>query len=332
MDEMIWVGIDVAKRHLDVAVGETGAVQRYPNTPRGHRQILAALGEVAVAGVVLEATGADYQVLVAALHAAGYPPAVLNPQWFKAFKASAGKRAKTDQLDAQGLARYGREKTPVPARPVTPQEATLRGLVARREELVATRAAEKNRRQQSRDATVLASIAAHITWLNAAVRQLEAAIDAAIAADPVWAATRARLETMPGVGPVTSAVLIAFLPELAEMDRRQLAAIVGLAPYADDSGTHQGHRHIAGGRATIRRVLYQAALAAARHEPTFHAQRQRMDDAGKPHKVVIVAIARRMLGVLGAMQREDRTWPETRIGQGRYQSPDRTAPEPAIAA
>lgn len=332
MHEQIWIGIDVAKRHLDVAIGETGAVQRYPNTPRGHRQILAVLGELAVAGIVLEATGAEYQVLVATLQAGGYPPAVLNPQWFHAFKRSEGKRAKTDQLDAQGLARYGREKTPVPARPVTPAEQALRSLVARREELVTTRAAEKNRRQQTRDATIQASIAAHIGWLTTEVRQLDAAIDAAIAADPVWAAERDRLMSMPGVGAVTSAVLIAFLPELAEMDRRQLAAIVGLAPYADDSGTHQGHRHIAGGRSTIRRVLYQAALTAARHEPTFRAQRQRMDQASKPHKVVIVAIARRMLGVLGAMARDQLTWTETRIGQGAYRPGTPARPEQAIAA
>jgi transposase len=330
MDQAQWVGIDVAKRHLDVAVGETDRVRRYPNTPAGHRRLVAALRDVAVAGIVLEATGAYYQVLMAQLQATGYTPTALNPQWFKAFKRSAGRRAKTDALDAQGLARYGREKQPVPTRPVTPAEQALRDLVTRREELVAARTAEKNRRQQATDAAIQASIDAHIAWLAGQIGELEAAIDAAIAADPDWVAERERLESLPGVGPVTSVILIAFLPELADMDRRQLAAIVGLAPYADDSGRHRGQRRIAGGRSLIRRVLYQAALAASRHEPVFAQQKARMRAAHKPHKVIIVAIARRMLGVLGVLARERITWDQTRLKQDDTDAA--TAPSEAVAA
>lgn len=330
MDQAQWIGIDVAKRHLDMAIGETGAVRRSPNTPAGHRRLLAALRDVAVAGIVLEATGAYYQGLMATLQAAGYGPTALNPQWFKAFKRSTGRRAKTDALDAQGLARYGREKQPVPTRPVSPAEQALRDLVMRREDVVAARAAEKNRQQQATAAAIGASIETHIAWLTAEIRQLEATIDAAIAADPAWAAERERLESLPGVGRVTSAILIAFLPELAEMDRRQLAAVVGLAPYADDSGTHRGQRRIAGGRALIRRVLYQAAMAASRHEPVFAAQTARMRAAHKPHKVIIVAIARRMLGVLGAMARERIAWTQTRLARGDDDAV--TAPPAAITA
>lgn len=330
MTDTVWIGIDVAKAHLDVAVGETARVRRYPNTPAGHRTLLATLRAVPVAGIVLEATGAYYQLLMARLQAAGYRPTALNPQWVKAFKRSTGTRAKTDRLDAQELARYGREKQPVPTRPVAPAEQALRDLVLRREDLVATRAAEKNRRQQATDPAIVASIAAHLAWLDTEVRQLETAIAAAIAADPAWAAARERLASMRGVGPVTSAILIAFLPELAAMDRRQLAAIVGLAPYADDSGTHRGQRRIAGGRSLIRRVLSQAALAASRHEPVFAAQKARMRGAGKPHKVIIVAIARRMLGVLGAMEREHLTWDQTRLAGGATDAA--TAPPEAVAA
>lgn len=330
MAEAIWIGIDVAKRHLDVAISETGPVRRYPNTPEGYRRLLVALEAVAVAGIVLEATGAYHQGLMATLGAQGYAPTALNPQWFKAFKRSAGKRAKTDVLDAQGLARYGREKQPVPTRPVSPTEQALRALVMRREDVVAARTAEKNRRQQATDATIQASIASHIAWLDGEIRQLEAAIDTAIAADPTWRAARDRLTSMPGVGPVTSAILIAFLPELATMDRRQLAAIVGLAPYADDSGSHRGQRRIAGGRALIRRVLYQAALAASRHASVFAAQKARMRAARKPHKVIVVAIARRMLGVLGAMAREQIPWDQTRLAQDAPRSA--AAPPEAVAA
>ncbi len=330
MDQAQWVGIDVAKAHLDVAIGETSPVRRFPNTAAGHRRLLAALGAVAVAGIVLEATGAYYQALMAQLQAAGYAPAAINPQWIKAFKTSDGQRAKTDALDARAIARYGRQKQPVPTRPVTPAEQALRALVSRREELVAARAAEQNRRHQATDAASGASIARHIAWLGTEIRELEMAIDAAIAANPAWAAERERLASLRGVGPVTSAVLIAFLPELAEMDRRQLAAIVGLAPYADDSGRHRGQRRIAGGRSLIRRVLYQAALAASRHEPVFIDQKARMRTAGKPHKVIIVAIARRMLGVLGAMERETLTWEHTRLAQGG--AADATAPQEAVAA
>jgi transposase len=330
MEQAQWVGIDVAKTHLDVAVGETARVRRFANTPAGHRRLLAALRDSEVAGIVLEATGAYYQVLMATLQAAGYAPTALNPQWFKAYKRSAGRRAKTDALDAQGLACYGREKEPVPTRPVSPAEQALRDLVLRREDVVAARTAEKNRRQQATETTIRASIDAHLAWLTAEIRRLEAAIDAAIAADPAWAAARERLESMRGVGHVTSAILIAFLPELADMDRRQLAAIVGLAPYADDSGRHRGQRRIAGGRSLIRRVLYQAALAASRHEPVFVAQKARMRAAHKPHKVIVVAIARRMLGVLGAMERERITWDQTRLNAGVGDAA--TAPPEAAAA
>lgn len=264
------------------------------------------------------------------LQAAGDAPTALNPQWITAFKFSGGRRAKTDALDAQAMARYGREKQPCPTRPVTATEQALRDLVMRREDVVATRAAEKNRRQQATDAAIQASIDAHIAWLTTEIRRLETAIAAAIAAHPDWVAERERLTSLSGVGPVTSAILIAFLPELAEMDRRQLAAIVGLAPYADDSGRHRGQRRIAGGRSLIRRVLDQAALAASRHEPVFADQKARMKAEHKPHKVIIVAIARRMLGVLGAMARERITWDQTRLKQGADATA--TAPPEAVAA
>ena len=210
----VWVGIDVAKAWYDVQFGEIGSVQRYPNTAAGHRRFLVALATVDVAGLVLEATSAYHQALVVALTAGGYPPAVLNPQWFHAFKQSEGTRAKTDQTDARLLARYGQQKQPCPARPTTAAERELRELVARRDDLVTTRAAEKNRRQQATTPTVATSIAAHLAWLTDEIARLETEIDALIARDMDLAAQRTLVQSMPGIGVVSSDVGVAFLPEL----------------------------------------------------------------------------------------------------------------------
>lgn len=314
----VWVGIDIAKAHYDVQLGDDGPARQYPNRAAGHRRFVADLATYDVAGLVVEATGPYHQQLVVALTDAGYPPAVLNPQWFHAFKRSEGKRSKTDQADARLLARYGAQKQPRPARPTTARERELRELVARRDDLVTTRAAEKNRHKIATVPSVVTSIAAHIAWLTEEITRLEAEIDTLIAQDEAMAERRARVRSMPGVGPVSSAELIANLPELGEMDRRQVAAIVGVAPYTQESGTQQRPRRIAGGRARLRQVLYQAATAAAHADPTFRAQKQRMAARGKSHKQIIVAILRRMLGILTAMVRDNLDWQDTRIGQGVY--------------
>lgn len=312
-----WVGIDVAKATLDVQLGEHGPTRRVANTPRGHRQVIRELETRPVAGLVLEATGPSHRLLVQALITAGYPPAVINPQWIRAFRRSDGAWAKNDPKDARLLARYGQQKHPRPARILTAPERDLRALLSGREALVAMRAAEKNRVQMTTHPVLVAQITQRIAALDADVAELETAINVCIASDARLQRRRAVLVSMPGIGPVIRATLVAYLPELGEMDRRQLAALAGLAPYDQDSGTHRGRRAIAGGRAIVRTALYQAATTAARHQPVFRAHKENLKRT-KPHNVVMVALARRLLGILAAMVREDLAWDQTKVGQGAY--------------
>ena len=317
MDSPVWIGIDVAKASLVVALGPDGPRTTYPNTPAGQHRLLRALAALPVAGLVLEATGAYHLALVEALQGAGYRPSVLNPQRIHAYRRSTGKRAKNDVADAVLLARFGTQQQPVPARIATPTEQHLRALVARREDLVGIRTAEKTRLASERHAALARSIQAHIAWLSTQISDLEHAIDTRIAADPALAHRRAHLLSVPGIGPVISAVLVAYLPELGELTRRQIAAIAGLAPYDADSGTHRGPRCIAGGRPLVRRALYQAVHAVSGRETALAAQRDRLKDKGNPRKLIVIALARRMIGIVNAMIREDLAWSQTDVALGR---------------
>lgn len=316
METPVWIGIDVAKASLDVAVGPTGARLSYPNTRAGHRHLVRDLRRVAVAGLVLEATGAYHLDLVEALQAAGFRPSVLNPQRIHAYRRSTGKRAKNDTADAVLLARFGAQQQPVPARIATPTEQHLRALVARREDLVGIRTAEKTRLASERSAVVAVSLQAHIAWLTTQIIALEHDIDTLIGADPVLAPRRELLLSVPGIGPVISAVLLAYLPELGELTRRQIAAIAGLAPYDADSGQHRGQRHIAGGRPLVRRALYQAVHAVYGRPTALADHRDRLVDGGKPRKLIVIALARRMVGIVNAMVREELTWNQTNVVRG----------------
>lgn len=272
-----WIGIDVSKATLDVCVGDQGSVRHYANTNQGHRTLVQALAKIAVDGIVLEATGPYHHALVQALVATGMPPAVINPQWIRAFRRSHGGYAKNDRKDARLLAQYGRQKQPAPSRVAPDTERELQELVSAREDLVKLRVAEKNRK--------------HVT-------------------------THALVQSMPGIGPVISATLLAWLPELGEMDRRQIAALAGLAPYDRESGTQRGTRHIAGGRSRVRTAMYQAANAAG-HNPVLKARKT--DLCGKkPHKVAMVALARYQLSLLTVMVRDNLRWEQTTVGQGTF--------------
>lgn len=321
MDSPLWIGIDVAKASLDVAIGPTGPRATYPNTGPGQRRLLRDLRRYSVTGVVLEATGPYHLHLVDTLQAAGYRPSVLNPQRIHADRRSTGKRAKNDVADAVLLARFGTQQQPAPARIATPAEQQLRALVARREDLVGIRTAEKTRLASERSTVVQTSLEHHIAWLCTQIAELEHDIDAWIAADPALAHRRAVLLSVPGIGPVISAVLVASLPELGELTRRQIAAIAGLAPYDADSGQHRGQRHIAGGRPLVRRALYQAVHAVYNRPTALTDQRDRLRDKGNPRKVIVIALARRLVGIVNAMVREDLTWTETDVAQGRVGPP-----------
>jgi transposase len=316
MDRPRWIGIDIAKASLDVAIGPDGPRATYPNTPAGHRRLVRDLRRVAVAGLVLEATGPYHLEFVDTLQGAGFRPSVLNPQRIHAYRRSTGKRAKNDVADAVLLARFGTQQQPVPARIATPTEHLLRALVARREDLVGMRTAEKTRLASERCTLVQPTIATHIAWLTAQISDLEHAIDALIGTDAALAQRRALLQSVPGIGPVISALLVAYLPELGELTRRQIAALAGLAPFDADSGQHRGQRHIAGGRPLVRRALYQAVHAIYGRETALAEGRDRLVDNHKPRKLIVIALARRLVGIVNAMVREDLLWEQTDVARG----------------
>jgi transposase len=297
------VGLDVAKRWIDVCVVPCDEHWRVPQTGRA----LGALGErllaLAPSRIVVEATGGYEHALVDALGAVGLPVVVVNPRQVRQFGRANGRLAKTDRLDAALLARYGQQVEP-PLRPLpSPAQRELAAVVARRRQLLAQRVAEENRLETAA-ALVRASIAAHLSWLNTQIGELEELIAARLAADPVWQAKRQLLESVPGVGVVTASTLLAELPELGQLSGKQVAALVGVAPFNVDSGSQRGQRHIWGGRASVRSVLYMAVMNGKRYNPLLRAFYARLEAAGKPGKVALVACMRKLLVLLNAILRD----------------------------
>lgn len=302
-----WIGIDVSAATLDVAVVPTGATWQVANSAAGHATLLAHIRRVQPARIVLEASGGYERAVLAALADAALPVVRINPRQVRDFARATGHLAKTDRLDAGLLARYGQLVAP-PLRPV-PEAAReeLRAVVARRLVLVETRAGERQRRAQA-TGLVRTSIEAHIAWLSEQITALETAIAQTLAAHPTGAAIAKLVQTVPGIGPVTAATLIAELPELGQVGHGALAALVGVAPLNQDSGQHRGRRRIWGGRATLRRVLYMATITAVRHNPVLAAFHARLTAAGKPSKVVLVACLHKLLTILNAIVRDGRAW------------------------
>lgn len=317
-----WIGIDVSQDRLDYGCGATGKPAAVANTAAGQRKLLTLLRKHTVAGCIVESTGAYHRGIVEQLQAAGLPVTVVTPQVITWYRRSFGRTAKTDAIDARLLARYGEMHQPDPSRVPTQNERDLRALVSRREDLVSQLVAEKTRRTQCAPPSRL------YPHLDEAVRicarqlaVLEQEIEALVASDAELAGRRARLRTVPGIGKVSSLVLLAYLPELGELDRKQLAALAGLAPIANDSGTHTGIRYCGGGRRAVRKAMYQAALTCVTHvsvASTVYRNQSREMHPHKGAKRALVAIARRMLVLLNAMVRDSLTWRETEIGQGLH--------------
>lgn len=301
----VYVGIDVAKKEVVVAVRPTQQRWIVANERRAIDRLVRRLCALSPVRVTMEATG-GYQWLAArALAAAGLPVVVMNPRQVRDFARGAGRLAKTDDIDADTLAWYGETLRPAP-RPL-PSEAELafRALVTRRRQLIAGRVAERNRMETAPTA-IRRRIRAHLTWLRHEI----AALDAAIAA---WLRTHRReqhqqLLSVPGVGLQTVAALVAELPELGRLNRRQVAVLVGVAPLNNDSGTHRGQRTTWGGRKAVRGALYMAALSATRCNPDIRAHYHRLRAAGKPTKVAQVACMRKLLITLNTLSREKRSW------------------------
>lgn len=304
--EGVYVGIDVAKEWLDVAERPGGSVWRVPNDEAGIGELVERLAKRVPEVVVLEATGGMEARLLAAL-AALVPVAVVNPRQVRDFAKATGRLAKTDAIDAQVLAHFGEAVKPQP-RPVPGEEARrLAALVARRRQVVEMLTMERNRRQTAATA-VRGSVEEHIRWLERQLQDLDNDLTKAIGSSDLWRARDDILRSTPGVGSVSSVTLLASLPELGRLNRKEIAALVGVAPMNRDSGTLRGKRIVWGGRAQVRAVLYMAALVGTRHNPVLRAFYQRLLAAGKPKKVALTACMRKLLVTLNAMVRNNMHW------------------------
>ncbi len=302
------VGIDVSKTRLDVHLlpaGEAFAVARDGKGLESHVERLTALD---VSLIVLEATGGFETMVAAALAGAGLPLAVINPRQIRSFARALGKLAKTDAIDAEVIALFA-DKVRPQVRPVPTSDARALGeRVARRRQIVEMIGMEANRRRHAADKRLAKTIDRHLAFLEKELAAVDADIDTDVRASPAWRETEDLLASVPGVGPVTARTLIAELPELGGLDRRKLAALVGVAPFNRDSGAWRGHRMIGGGRTSVRNVLYMAALAAIRHNLVIRATYQRLINRGRPKKVAIIACLRHLLTILNAIFRTKSPW------------------------
>jgi transposase len=304
---LLTVGIDVAKARLDVAFAPAGAAWQVANDEAGIAELVARLRPLAPALVVLEATGGLEIPAAAALAAAGLPVAVVNPRQVRDFAKAVGQLAKTDALDAALLARFAAVVQP-PARPL-PDEQTqaLAALLARRRQVVAMLTAERQRLGAARP-PVRARVQAHVAWLEQELADLDDELRRAVQASPLWRATEELLRSVPGVGPVAAVTLLADLPELGHLNRKQIGALVGVAPLNADSGTLRGKRVVWGGRGQVRAALYMAALVAVRHNPVLRAFYQRLLAAGKAKKLALVACMHKLLTILNAIVHHQTPW------------------------
>jgi transposase len=303
-----FAGIDVAKDRLDVHLRPSGRSFAVPRDGPGLDRLVSELRALAPALVVLEATGGFEVTVAAALGGGGLPPAVVNPRQIRDFARATGRLAKTDRLDAEVIALFAERVRPEP-RPVAGAEAqALAELVARRRQIVEMIGTEQNRRRQARAPGVARTIAATLRVLEAQLADLDRDIDGAVRASPAWRGADDLLRSVPGIGPVASRTLIADMPELGHLDRREAAALIGVAPVNRDSGQRRGHRAIAGGRATVRNVLFMATLSAIRWNPVLKAHYAQLTARGRPKMVAIVACMRRLLAILNAILRTGQPW------------------------
>jgi len=308
----IFVGIDVSKARLDVAIGPTGERDSVVNDKVGIKALVKRLAEIQPTLIVMEATGSIEREVSAALGGAGLPVVVVNPRQVRDFAKATGQLAKTDSIDALVLARFAEAVRPA-VRPL-PDEVTLelRALTSRRRQITEMIVAERNRIANASRA-VRKRIDAHIRWLEAELERADKDLDQSIRQSPIWRENEDLLRSVPGIGPVVSRTLLAELTELGKLNRKQIAALVGIAPLNRDSGTFRGRRGIWGGRATVRAALYMAALVASRRNCVIRAFYKRLRDAGKAPKVALVACMRKLLTILNAMIKHKTRWSETTL-------------------
>jgi len=304
----MYVGIDVAKDRLDVHVRPSAEAFAVARDGEGLAQLTARLDALAPRLVVLEATGGFEVTVAAALAAARLPLAVVNPRQIRDFARATGKLAKTDALDAAAIAHFAEAVRPEP-RPVADRQAWALGeLVARRRQVVEMIIAENHRRRQLTQRRLLRRLDRHLTVLQQELTEIERDLDDSIRGTPAWRESDDLLKSVPGIGNATARTLLAELPELGTLDRKRIAALVGVAPLNRDSGTMRGRRSTWGGRANVRTALYMATLVASRHNPVIARFYARLRQAGKPAKVALIACMRKLLVILNAILRDRRPW------------------------
>ena len=302
------LGIDVSKKTLDIAVHETGETWSFHNDSSEVAVLAAKLKQLKATSIVLEATGGWETVVTATLSTADLPVIVVNPRQVRDFAKATGQLAKTDRIDCRVLAHFAAAIDP-PVRPVKSAENQhLEALLARRRQIVEMLVAEKNRLGNNHDPAVVKDLNAHIVWLERRLKSSDDELQRVLKASPAWRERDDLLRSVPGVGPVLSLTLLAQLPELGHLNRREIAKLVGVAPFNRDSGQWRGSRHIWGGRAAVRSPLFMATLCAIRINPTIKYFYRRLIAAGKPPKVAITACMRKLLTILNLMVKTQTSW------------------------
>ena len=303
-----FIGIDVSKQLLEVAAHQSDYQFRCANKASAFGELIAELIALRPALIVLEATGGLEIPVTAALHAAGLPVVVINPRQVRDFAKALGQLAKTDRLDARVLAHFAAAIKP-PLRPIkSKDELELDALVGRRGQLVEMLTAEKNRRGSAATDTVRKEIKEHIDWLQDRIAELDEQLQALLKSSSLWQVKDDLLQSVPGIGPVVSFSMLADLPELGTLNRQQISKLVGVAPLNCDSGQLRGTRHIYGGRARVRSMLYMAALTATRYNPVIKEFYKRLLAKNKPFKVAITACMRKLLAIINVMVRDGARW------------------------
>ena len=306
---MQFIGVDVSKRKLDVYMHPQGSYASFPNTERGFEQLLLWLMPHKVALVTAEATGGLELAMLARLHEAGHTLARVNPRWIKDFARSGGRTAKTDKLDSLQIALYGCRMEPEPYLPLDADAEALKALTARHRQLVDEITMENNRLKQARNHWVSRLHQDTIRFLEYQLAEVDTMLTALTQANERARRAKEIITSVPGVGAVTAHMLIADLPELGMLTGKQIAALIGVAPFNRDSGTLRGYRSIIGGREAVRKALYMTALGAAtRNNPLLKAFYQKLLATGKKKKVALVAVMRKLIVILNAMIKQNTTW------------------------
>lgn len=318
--DQVFVGIDVSKAHLDIAIRPSGERWQTDNTAEGIEKLEKRLSQLEPTLIILEATGGFEMDAVGALATKGLPVAVINPRQARDFAKSIGRLAKTDKIDAQMLARFGDSVRPEPYSMPSEEAIQLQGILVRRRQLIEMLVAEKNRMYMAHK-VVKPRLKEHIAYLEGELEELDQELRAQLQQSPIWREKDDLLRSVPGVGSVTATTLLAELPELGNLNRKEIAALVGVAPFNCDSGNMRGKRAIWGGRASVRHTLYMATLSASRHNPIISNHFHQLIQQGKPSKVALVACMRKLLTILNAMMRSKTSW-----------QPNLAAPKSVLAA